>query len=251
MTPGSTKEAELTFGDGARALFGGVRYVMGSPSVWPLAIVPVLMCIATVTACTWAGYSFGADALAPHLPTGGVTGSVLKALADVLLFVLCLIVGLVVGLSLAQPLSAPALDALAKRRARALGVSNFTESGPAASVFRSLRVVSLALLVGLPILLALSLITLLVPPAAALTLPAKFLVASWLATWDVFDYAFGLGALGVRERLAWLSRHGMAAFAFGLALAAVALIPGLGLFVLPMGVAGATELWAKTQARGP
>ena len=73
MMPGSTKETELTFGDGARALFGGVRYVMGSPSVWPLAIVPVLMCIATVTACTWAGYSFGADALAPHLPTGGVT----------------------------------------------------------------------------------------------------------------------------------------------------------------------------------
>ncbi len=236
---------ELGFGDGARALFGGVRYVMGTPSAWPLAIVPAIIAMVLVVGTTFGVYSLGSSFVESRLGDQGSVGSLLRVLASALWFVISLIVGLVIGMSLAQPLSAPALDALAKKRARALGVTQFVETSAIASAWRSLRVVTLALIVGLPIVLLLSLIGLIFPPAAIVTLPLKFVVAAWLATWDVFDYAFGLGSLGVRARLSWLTRHGAAAFAFGLALAAVALVPGLGLFVLPMGVAGSTELWVR------
>lgn len=236
----------LGFFDGARALFGGVRFVVTTPRVWPLAAVPAMLALVLVTGTTALGFVFGDRALARALPDTSTAAIVAGFLGRVLLFFVSAIVGLFVGLSLAQPLAAPALDAIAKRRAVALGITQFPTTTALAQMARSLRVVLVALAVGLPIVLALSVITLLVPAAAPVTVPLKFVVVAWLAAWDVFDYAFGLGGLGVRARLVWLRRHAAAAFAFGLAFSAVALVPGLGLFVLPMGVAGSTQLWAAS-----
>lgn len=238
---------ELGFGDGLRSLFGGVRWLIGSPSAWPLAAVPCFVGLVLVIATSWGVFALGSHFFDPYLGGGGAASSFVRFLAGLLWLIVSVVLGLVVGLSLAQAASAPALDALAKKRARELGVVTFVDTPPLAAAWRSLRVVTLALCVGLPVIGALSIVTMLFPVAAVVTLPLKFMVAAWLATWDVFDYAFGLEGLGVRARLQFLARHGAAAFAFGLAFAAVALVPGLGLLVLPMGVAGSTDLWVKSR----
>lgn len=247
-----TQARELTFMDGARALFRGVGYVIRTPDVWMLAIVPAFIGVVLVVGVTAGGFFLGQQVIERAIPTTDTSAvsSVLAFFASVLLFLLSLIVGLVLGLSLAQPLSAPALDALAKKRALALGVTTFVDTPVLPAMARSLRVVGLALVVGLPILLLLSFITLVFPAAAVVTFPLKFGLAAWLAAWDIFDYPFAFEAMGVRARLAWLSRNGMAAFAFGLAFAAVALVPALGLFVIPFGVAGATDLWVLSRQSG-
>lgn len=251
-TQSLTPSEKLGFLDGGRALFRGVRWVIGTPSVWPLAMVPAALALILVVGFTAGGYFLGDKFLLSMLPGAATSGEsavgvIVSVVVGVLVFVISAIVGLLVGLSLAQPLSAPALDALAKKRARELGVTHFVESPALPSMARSLRVVGLALVVGLPLILLLSLVTLLFPPASIVTFPLKFAVAAWLAAWDIFDYPFAFGALGVRARIAWLRQNAGAAFAFGLGFAAVALVPGLGLFAIPMGVAGATDLWVRSQ----
>ena len=96
--------------------------------------------------------------------------------------------------------------------------------------------------VGLPILGLLALITALAPPAAAVTVPLKFYVTALLVAWDFLDYPLGQRGLGVRQRLSWIGAHVVAVSVFGMASAAVLLIPGVGLLMLPFGVAGATRL---------
>lgn len=250
--------AKLGFGDGARALWGGLRFLLATPRSWPLAAVPMVLAFVLVIACVVGGAVLAQHLLEPASPhaSSSSSGSLLSELASSLLafavLVISLILGVVLGLSLAIPLSAPALDALAKLRLRSLGAGALIDAASRDESFlrsmgRSLRVVALALAVGLPALAILAVLTALVPPLAVVTIPAKFVVATALATWDVFDYAFGLERLGVRARLGWLATHRRAAFAFGAVFAAIALVPGLGLLAIPVGVAGAAELWALSR----
>ena len=53
----------------------------------------------------------------------------------------------------------------------------------------------------------------------------------------------------MRARLTFMRRNGLAVLGFGLSLAAVLVIPGVGLLVLPWAVAGATRL-VVDQERG-
>src|SRR5205823_3537268 len=80
------------------------------------------------------------------------------------------------------------------------------------------------------------------PAALIVTMPLKFLLTAWLVAWNFIDYPLSLHGHGVGARLAWAGRHWEAFTAFGLVWAAFLLIPGIFLFILPMGVAGATQL---------
>jgi uncharacterized protein involved in cysteine biosynthesis len=75
-----------------------------------------------------------------------------------------------------------------------------------------------------------------------------------LAAWDLIDYPFSLRGADVQARFTWMKRNFAAAFGFGAMIALVALVPFLGLLMLPVGVAGATKLIfvgaAATRARG-
>ncbi|MFO0672529.1 MAG: EI24 domain-containing protein [Polyangiaceae bacterium] len=239
---------KLGFGAGLRALFRGVAWVMGSPSVWPLAAVPVVIAFVLVGAATAGGLVLAERLVAPLVAAQGLA-AVVAVVGRIFFSLVALLVALALGISLAQPLAAPALDALAKRRARELGVTAFADVGPLAAMGRSIRVVGLALLVGVPTIAALSLVTIFVPALAIVSVPAKFFVAGVLAAWDIFDTPFGLAGMGVRARLAFMRESFGACVAIGLAFAAVALVPGLGLFAIPMAVAGATEVWAAKAAR--
>lgn len=231
---------------GLRAFFRGVSWVMGSPSVWPLAAVPIVIAMITVAGATFAGIRIADHYVAPLAAQQGI-GAVLAVVWRIFLYIVAALLALVLGFSIAQPLSAPALDALAKRRARALGITEFPDTPAFRSMMRSIRVVGLSLLVGVPLVGGLSVVTVLVPPASFVTIPAKLFVAAVLAAWDIFDTPFGLAGLGVRARIAWMRANFAASVALGLVFAVVALVPGLGLFLIPMAVAGATDLWAASR----
>jgi CysZ protein len=156
------------------------------------------------------------------------------------------VVAFLVAASLAQPLSGFALEGIARRQELALGGRSWPSEPFVGSALRSLRVTLTALAVTLPILALLAIVTLVFPPASVVTIPLKFLVTGLAVAYDLLDYPLGLRGVGVRSRLAFIRAHLSAVVGFGAAAAALLLVPGLGLVLLPFGVAGAARLVVAT-----
>lgn len=245
----STRRAPLGFFSGVRAFFGGVGYVTTTPSVWGWAAVPVLVATALFGAMG-ALASWGAEHVTDRLVADPSSAWAAGGwLLRVVLVLVGLVLAFVLAMSLAQPLSGFALDAIVRRQEAALGGrTTWPSHGLVAGAVRSLRVSLTALALGLPVLAALSVVTLLFPPASVVTVPLKLAVTGLLAAYDVLDYPLSLRGEGVRARLAFMRAHFAAVLGFGLALAAVLLVPGAGLLVLPWGVAGAARLVAQRDA---
>jgi CysZ protein len=106
----------------------------------------------------------------------------------------------------------------------------------------SLCCVSFALVLGGLALVALFVVEFFFPPAAIVTVPLKMLVCSWMVAWNLLDYPLGLRGMALLARLHWVGRHFGAFTLFGFLWAVVAVVPGIILVLLPMGVAGATQM---------
>jgi CysZ protein len=230
------------------ALFEAVGFVVTTPSVWPLAIVPVVFALVLAVGCGALGI-WGASALADHI-VGAPSGALAVVLAWVLrllLGALALFVAVVVAMSLAQPLSGFALERIARAQDKRLGGREWPEQALGTSMLRSLQVTFTALALGLPALAALTLITIVAPPAAVVTVPLKFVVTALMIAWDFLDYPLSVRGVSVGGRMRFLGSHFWMVLGFGLASGLVLLIPGVGLFLLPIGVAGATRLVLKQE----
>ena len=241
-SPPPTKR--LGFFDGVSAFFGGLGFIVGRPSMWGWAIIPTF--VATVLFFGLGALAvWGGSSLAEHVlwdpGDGAWTVAGIWALR-VVFWLVGIVVSFLVALSLAQPLSGFALDAIARRQELALGGRTWPDQPFFASMLRSLRVTLTALVVSLPMLGILAAITFLVPPASVVTIPAKFLVTGLAVAYDFLDYPLGLRGAGVRSRLGFIRDHFSAVIGFGAAAALLLLVPGLGLVLLPFGVAGAARL---------
>jgi len=243
------RRVALGFFAGVRALFGGVGFVVSTPSAWGWALIPVF--VATVLfGGAGALAIWGGSELSQHLigdPTavdrlGDTWSAVGMWTLRILFWAVGLVVAFVVAISLAQPLSGFALDAIARKQEIALGGRVWPDQPLVTGAVRSLRVTLTALVIGLPILGILALITFLFPPAGIVTIPLKFLVTGVLAAYDLLDYPLSLRGQSVSDRLVFIRQNFPAVLGFGVATAALLLIPGVGLFLLPFGVAGATRM---------
>ena len=237
------RPARLGVLDGLRAFAGGIGFVVGTPGVWGYALVPAgvvfMLGVVFLVLGIWGALHTG-DALvgAPASFVGHVGFWLLKA---VLLLVAVLLAALL-ALCLAQPLAGFALEAIVRAQERALTGRTTRSPGLLVALGRSVAITLLTLAVGLPVLTALFLVSLLFPPAALVTVPLKFLVCAWLLAWDFLDYPLSVHGLGLAARLRWVGRNFDAFTAFGLAWAGLVFLPFLVLLFLPMGVAGATRL---------
>ena len=223
---------------GLRAFFGGIGFVLTTPAVWGWSLVPVgFMALLSVGLCglSWWGAWEASKALVGEENLGTWSLTILLGLLGAMLAVL-------VALTLAQPCSGFALEAICRAQERAM----VGRASPAisywASLWRNLKVIAATLVLGGAVLLGLFAIEFLVPPAAIVTIPLKFLVGGWLMAWNFLDYPLGLRGLGFRDSIRWVGGHSGAVTAFGLAWWSLVLFPGAILLLLPMGVAGAARL---------
>jgi CysZ protein len=232
------------FVDGVGALFGGFRFVIMTPSVWPLAIVPVVVASVLTAGVSWA-------ALQSLLPAiAGLFGprlGLLAAVVQVLVAALALLAAAIVGFGLAQPLSGPALNRIVRRVEADLGAPAWPASGLAEDMGRALHSLAIAYAVGLPILGVLWIVTILVPPASVVTFPLKLLVLALLIAWDLCDYPLSVHGIPVGARVSFAGRNLRALVGFGLGLGLLSLVPCLMVLVLPAGVAGAARLTRRIE----
>lgn len=220
--------------DGLVAPWQGLGWLMSTPSAWPLAIVPVIVFTALVC-----GGTYGFGQLVEHW-LGAQSGW--WVILRVLGWLAALAVAVLVALALAQPISGPALEALAQKQGAALGAEPLPQTTFFEGLGRSLKVTLFGLLVTMPIVIGLTVVELFIPPLAIVTVPVKFIVSALMLAWDLLDYPLSLRAAGVRARLSWISANFAAVLGFGISIAVIGLVPCMGLLFLPAGVAGATRL---------
>jgi len=233
---------------GLAGFFGGIGFVLATPSVWLYAAVPVLTALLLGCGLTALGF-WEARALAQTwIGEGGGWATAGQWLVTISLGFVLMIAGVFAALVLAQPLSGWALDAIALRQEKALTGRTSPEASFLQSLWVSVRCTLFTLVAGVVLLGGLFGVGLLVPPAAVVTVPLNFLVVAWLLAWDFIDYPLTLRGLGLRRRAAWVLSHFWAFTAFGIAWAVVLLIPFVALLVLPFGVAGAMRLVVAADA---
>jgi CysZ protein len=249
MVTAALKKTTLGVLDGAAMIFRALWFIVTTPSVWGLSLVPAFIALVLTVACGSLGI-WGAVALADHVARGA-SGWMIAAdwALRILLGAIAILVSVVVAMSLAQPLAGFALDRIAREQEKKMGLPAWPEQGVGISMWRSLQVTFTALLIGLPILAALALVTFLAPPAAVVTIPLKFIVSALMIAWDFLDYPLSARGTTVSGRLRFVMTHFSAVLGFGAAAAFVLLIPGVGLLLLPIGVAGGTRLVLEQERR--
>ncbi|MET0391350.1 MAG: EI24 domain-containing protein [Polyangiales bacterium] len=233
----------LQFIGGVLALFRGVGFLWRTKAAWPLAAVPVVVCSVLCVASIAAAIEYVPKLMAAVWPgltdtLGGFGSGVVRFVVSAITAIL----GMFLAVFLTPPLSAPALERLVLVRERELGVP----PRPAAGFFRELRCAIVAQLIatGLfgPVLLGLSLVTWLAPPAAIVTFPLKLIVLALLTAWSLLDYPLSLRGEPARRRFALIRANAPRTLGFGLTLALAFMVPLLPLLLLPAAVAAAAEI---------
>jgi CysZ protein len=229
---------------GAGALFSGFGFVLRTPAVWPLAMVPVAVGVG-VTALLGGG---ALHLLVPAIArVFGPRWGFVATLADVVVGALALLLAALVGFGVAQPISGPALNGIVRRVEADLGAPARPPSSFAEDAGRALQSIAVSYAFGMPILAILLVIGFLFPPATVVTFPVKLVVLALLVSWDLCDYPLSTRGVPVGRRIAFMARNAPAMIGFGFGLALLSLVPCAMVVVLPVGVAGAARLTRRIE----
>src|SRR5688572_32076409 len=207
VTQGERGGARPGFGAGMSAVFGGFGTITRSPSLWPWALVPVLVLLVLEGIVI---------ALAVVYVNPWVARNVDLPWVGWLAVAVLVVAGWFVAVPLAPPLSAPALEHIVRRVEMELGVPPRQSLGFFRELACGFRALAGGLAVGAPILLLLWILEFLLPPVAVVTTPLKFVVTSLLVAWGLFDYPLTLRGLGFRERLGLMRENFASVLGFGL-----------------------------------
>lgn len=233
------------FWTGVSTLFGAVRELMTSPSLWRYAAVPMAILVSLagigIAFVTWLGV--------PRLLHAIVTPAAVEwymRLGSALLATLLWLVGCAVVLFtswvITPVLCSPALEAIVRRVETALGAPPQPELSFAASLACGLRAQLSGLLMLIPVWLGLWIAGMAVPFLAPVLFLAKLLAVAFSLAWNLLDYPLTLRGVPARQRFRFIRSHLSAVVGFGLAFASVFWLPLAAVVLLPLGVIGATRL---------
>jgi CysZ protein len=232
------------FRAGLRALFDGYRYLLRTPEVWPLAIVPIFVALVLAT-----GFGIGAVKGALWLVAKNLTGDhnawywpILSGFFQIVAVVIGLVSALFLAFALAKPISGPVLERIVRRVSTDLGAPAWPTPTLMQDILRSLQSTLVAVAFIAPIMVPLAIVGVVVPTLSVITTPLQFVLAAIGAAWDFCDYPLSIRGTPVGVRIEFVRRNKRAVMGFGLGLALLLLLPCTLLVVLPAGVIGAAHL---------
>ncbi len=232
------------FLEGTGALFSGFGFVLGTPAVWPLALVPVAIGGSVSALLGWGAVRLLVPAITRLFgPRWGFLATVIEIIVAALAF----LVAALVGFGVAQPLSGPALNRIVRRAEADVGAPAWPSTGVVEDIARALQSIAVSYAFGLPLLATLHVVTFLFPPLALVLFPIKLVVLAVLVAWDLCDYPLSIHGVPVRARVAFMARNARAMVGFGFGLGLLSLVPCALVLVLPAGVAGAARLTRRIE----
>lgn len=232
------------FGAGLRSLFDGYRYLLSTPDIWPLAIVPIAVALILASIFGFLAVKGALWLVAQYLthPDAGTLWTILVVILRIVAVLVALIVALFLAFALGKPISGPVLERIVRRVSTDLGAPSWPAPTLAQDVYRSLQSTLVALVFTLPFLIPLVAIGVIFPAAAVVTTPLQFIVTALGAAWDFCDYPLSIRGTAVFERIEFVRRNKWAVAGFGFGLGLLLLLPCTLLIVLPAGVIGAAHL---------
>ena len=248
MQPHRSGSALHELGRGVGAFVGGIGFVARTPGILGWALLPAALAVGAGITLSGLGV-WGVVRLAERFLPGKDGVAVFeRVLFDLLFGGVAVFAAVVVAIAIAQPLARAALDRIAtpldaplspRVRARPLQ--------PSSGLFASVLVALSALGVTLPSVGVLELVTLFAPEAALFTEPVAFAISALGLGWELLDHPFSRRGMTVGERLRWIKGSFFAVLGFAAAAQVFLLIPGVDFFLLPVGIAGATRLFAERE----
>jgi uncharacterized protein involved in cysteine biosynthesis len=235
------------FGRGFFVLFGAFGSLLRQPSTWPLALAPALLLVLVQSGAVLGWWHYLRPWLDASLTSESAFWNVLAAVAtwgSVLPLLL-------VGWFLVPVLSAPALDGVVSRVERELGAPARAPLGLLAELWYGAQAMLLGTAVTLPLIFALFVLGLVFPPLTVVTTPLKLLVGALGVAWGMLDYPLTLRGIGLSARLHFMTRHFSAVLGFGAAFSLLFWLPCCSILMLPVGVAGATQLYWEIRRSEP
>jgi uncharacterized protein involved in cysteine biosynthesis len=241
------KQHAIGFWRGFSAPFGALKSLLSMPKAWPYALVPMLVFLlleATFVATSWYWLK---PWVSEQIPGTGTVSELGATAAGWGALILSAAVGWLFAAFFAPTLSAPALERIVALVESEIGAPSRAELGLLGEFWCGLRSLFVGAAITLPVVLGLTLLELLVPPAAVVATPLKLLIGAFGIAWGLFDYPLTLRGIGARQRLAFMKAHAGPVMGFGAAFALVFWLPCCGLSMLPVGVIAATRLYWEIQ----
>jgi len=238
-----TKSSKPGFFTGIMAPFQGFHFILTHSSTWSRALVPTILFTIIFLVFSISGV-WGMHILTDHLFEKHTSRWVHFGIwiFRIVLYIVAVCLSLIIAMMTAQPLSAPALESLVRAQERDLKYPNRPEESFWSSVWRSLHMAIISILISFAIFIILTIVDFFFPPAIFLTTPLKFLSTGFILAYDIIDYPLSLHLFGASERVPWFTNYFWATLGFGLAMEVIFFIPGAFLLLLPAGVCGATRL---------
>lgn len=237
------KRQVVGFARGFLAPLAAARRLLGRPQTWPWSLVPALVFLVLEVAFVALSFRFFRPAVSEQLAHVAWLPHWLALGAAWLVSALSVVLGWLLAMFLAPVLSAPALERVVGIIELELGAPLRPPLGFFAEFYCGARALLSSLAVTLPLVFALSLLELLLPPVVVVSFPLKLLVGVLGVAWGLFDYPLTLRGIGARERFQFMRRHFSVVLGFGCAFSLVFWLPCFGVIMLPVGVAAATELY--------
>lgn len=245
----SGAELELGFWRGFTAVFRAMRDLSRLTAAWPYALVPGLVFVMLELGLIGLAVRLVQPWIESELGGGGALQNIGAEALSWFAVGLSALLAWMVSAFLAPPISAPALERIVAIVERDLALPKRRSLGFFAELGCGLRSLALSLAVSLPLVLILSVLEFFVAPLAIVTTPLKFLIGALAVAWGLFDYPLTLRGVGARARLALMRRYLGTVLGFGTAFALLFWLPCCGIVLLPVGVAAATSLLAKIDAK--
>jgi CysZ protein len=236
------------FRAGIAALFGGYRHLLGTPEIWPLALVPVA--VALVLAVVFGGLAVAGAPRFVAAIVGEHEGALWTALVvalQILVTALALALALALSFALAKPISGPALERIVRRVEADLGAPGWPPTSFLEDVGRSLQSSLVSFGFGVPLLGLLALVSFVFAPASVVTVPLQIVVTGILIAWDLCDFPLSIRGVSVGKRIDFMRENIGAVLGFGVGLALLSFLPCTLLLVLPAGVIGAARLTVEIE----
>lgn len=224
------------FFQGINFYFGGLGMLVRYPSLFTLAIIPIILTVLVFIGLAWGS----AWTIGQWLQQSQIIPPEGQILIRALLLLLVLFVMYLMYLPLTRIFLAPFSDKLSHKTSVLSGATSkaTNELGFFRAIWEGMKLVALQLvIVGIVLLL-----TIFVPPVGV---PLGVFVTICFCGIDFLDVPLSMRGMPMRQKFAFLWRSRARVLGFALAGYLLLHIPVLNLFVLPIGVIGATLLVNK------
>lgn len=242
------------FALGANSLLVAFKRLLSTPALWPYALLP---CV-TLVGLTALLLAFAADPLVTlALARTGLDsadtwyGSTGRVVVSSVLWLTSALVALWIGAVTTPPLCAPALEHLVRAEERELHAVPRPKLSIWAEWSAGLQAQAVALVFSAVTWGALTLLNVLLPALAVVTLPLSVLAVAAALAWSLLDYPLTLRGIKAKRRVRLFARQPLAILGFGVPFALLFWFPCSGVLLLPVGAIAATRVVWQLAERDP